>query len=278
MQIMKKKQKPPWEDLDPCILSNIFSCLSPQDQLFGPPYVCRSWLSATLDTLFHNSELDLRLIDSLEDKIQRSRFTHLLRIAINRCDRNWVSIHLPSKHTFGYFATVYIAEKTPTISSVFWPTDVSSSHVHVYMCMFYWRKIKVFHARLNPNQWFNVLTQLADLCNNLVEIGVHGTITEKEALCIIQGFPRLKVLDMSESNLSSEVLGMLLDGRLENLREVNILHCLVLDDEGKNMLERDYSNYCYFKAWRRDILERASNLKSLKKFMHCLEKCSQQCG
>ncbi|KAK2638894.1 hypothetical protein Ddye_026689 [Dipteronia dyeriana] len=66
----------------------------PHDQLFGTPYVCRSWLSATLDTLFHNSELDLRRIDSLEGKIQRSRFTHLLRIAINRCDRNWVSIHL----------------------------------------------------------------------------------------------------------------------------------------------------------------------------------------
>ncbi|KAL5736437.1 hypothetical protein ACOSQ2_031225 [Xanthoceras sorbifolium] len=274
MQITKK-QNPPWEDLDHGILSKIFSCLSPQDQLFGPPYVCRAWLSATLDTLFRDSKLDLRLIDSLEEKNQQSRFTHLVRIAIDR-GRNWVSIHLPKKHSFGYFAIVYIAERTTSVTSVYWPTDFVS-YLPVYISLLYWQKIRVFHARIDPKQGFVVLSQLADFCKNLEEISIHGKITEKEATCIIQGFPTLKVVDLSESNLSSEALGMFLSGRLSNLREFNILHCLVLDDEGKNVLEEDYSNYCYFKAWRKEILERASNLKCLKKFMHCLEKCCQQC-
>ncbi|XP_031253195.1 F-box/LRR-repeat protein At3g48880-like [Pistacia vera] len=270
----KQRQNPPWEDLNPFVLSMIFGCLSPQDLLFCPTYVCKAWLSATIFTLFRNSILDLRLIDDLEDEKQRSRFTHLLKLAIDHFQQDWVTIYFPSKYIFGYFATVYIAERTPNISCVFWPSDVSSRALPIYISLFYWKKLSVFHARLNPEEGFALLLQLAEFCKSLVELGVHGEVTEREALCIIEGFPRLKLLDLSESTLSSKGLESLLDQRLKNLKELNILHCLILDDNDKDISETDY---CLLKAWRKQLLEKASKLKHLKKFMHCLESSCQEC-
>ncbi|XP_044508200.1 F-box/LRR-repeat protein At3g48880-like [Mangifera indica] len=276
-QMVKRKsqrQSPPWEDLDPFVLSMIFGCLSLQDLLFCPPYVCRAWLSATIHTLFRNSILDLRLIDDLDDEKQRSRFTHLLKLAINHCQEDWVTIYFPSNYFFGYFATVYIAERTPNISSLFWPSDVSSRALPIYISLFYWKKLRVFHARLNPEEWFAVLSQVAEFCKNLVELGVHGEVTEKEVLCVVEGFPRLRLLDLSESTLSNKALEILLDQRLQNLKELNILHCLILDDDGNDISDGDY---CAVKAWRKQLLEKACKFMNLKKFLHCLERSCQEC-
>ncbi|KAJ4726390.1 F-box/LRR-repeat protein [Melia azedarach] len=274
-QIKKKKknQNPPWEDLNPFILSMIFARLSLQDQLFCPAYVCRAWFSASLFTLFQNSVLDLRVIDKLEDEKQRSRFAHLLKFAIDRCG-GWVTIYFPSKYVFGYFATAYIAEKTPNVSSVFWSSDLSLRVLPICISLLYWKKLRVFHARLNPEEGFAVLSQLADYCEDLIELGVHGKLTERDVLCVTESFPRIKALDLSESSLSSKALGILLDGKLKNLKELNILHCLILDDEGKDI--RD-GHYCLLRAWRKEMLGKASNLKNLKKLMHCLEVCCEQC-
>lgn len=135
----------------------------------------------------------------------------------------------------------------------------------------------MFQARVEPDQGFNLLSQLADFSTNLLELGFHGKITQHEALCVIQGLPGLKVLDLSGSDLSSEALVMLLDGRLMNLREVNVLHCVILDKEGKNMFCKDYIDYSYLKAWKKWVLDKAAHHTSLRKFLHCFDFSCQLC-
>lgn len=289
---MKKKEKhqsqnensassPPWQDLNPYLLSTIFARLSLQDQLFGPAYVCRAWLSATLFTLFHNSILDLSLIDKLRGRRQRLRFALLLKQAIDTYD-GWVAVYFPSKYVFGYFATAYIAEKTPNVASLFLSSDldhvVSSMVLPVCVSLLYWKKLRAFHARvINPEEGFAILTQLADFCGNLVELGVHGRITERQVVCIVEGFPRLQVLDISESCLYSRTLGILLERGSTYLKQLNILHCMILDDDdGKDIRER---HYCLVRKWRREMLGKASNnLRKLKMFMHCLELDTISCA
>ncbi|GMY31936.1 F-box/LRR-repeat protein At3g48880-like [Fagus crenata] len=264
----KKKTQliPPWRDFNPFILSHVFSFLPLHDQLFAAPWVCHAWLSATLDTLFHNSILDLTLIDELEDEIQRLRFTHLLRLAINRY-HGWVSIYLPKKYMLGYFGMVYIAEKTPRISSAIMPRDVGLCALPVYISLPYWKNLRVFRARLNPNEGLNVISQLADYCKNIVELGFHGEITEKEVSCTIQGFPQLRILDISESTLCHKALSMLLDGKLRWLRELNILHCSIVGDDGKDITHP--TSHKVSMKFNREMQEKASQLRSIK-FLHCL--------
>uniref|UniRef100_A0A7N2MBH0 F-box/LRR-repeat protein n=1 Tax=Quercus lobata TaxID=97700 RepID=A0A7N2MBH0_QUELO len=267
---MRKKNSskliiPPWGDFDPFLLSHILSFLPLHDQLFVTPYVSCAWLTATLDTLFHNSILDLVLIDELDDEIQRLRFTHLLRLAINRY-HGWVSIYLPRKYMLSYFAMVYIAERTPMISSLIMPCDVALHAGLVHTSLLYWENLKVFKARLDSHEGL-LLQQLADSCKNIVELGVHGEITEKEVSSIIEGFPRLKILDISESTLCHKALNLLLDGKLRSLRELDILHCSIVGDDGKDITLP--TSQMLSMKFNREIQEKASQLKSVK-FTHCL--------
>lgn len=230
-----RSSNPSWEDLNFSILSLIFSCLSLHEQLFLLPRVCHAWLSVTLDTLFKNSILDLRLLDKLDEEEQQLRFTHLLRLAINRFN-GWVSIYFPRKHIFGYFATIYIAEKTPNVSCVVLPCDTISRVSLIHIPLLYWKQLKVFHARLSPDKGLHlhIISQLV-ICCNISELGFHGKITEKEVLAIVEGFPKLRILDFSDSTLSSKALFMVLDGKLKYLYELNVLHCLIEDVDGKDI-------------------------------------------
>ncbi|XP_052177668.1 uncharacterized protein LOC127791734 [Diospyros lotus] len=266
-------QTPSWQDMNPSILSKIFSFLGVEDQLFGPPFVCQSWLSATLDTLFQNSKLDLRLMDRLDDKNLRFRFTHLLKLAINLY-HGWVSIYFPSKHRLGYFATLYIAERTPRITSVVLPPQVCANMIPIFISALYWKNLRLFQARMNPDLGFLVISQLVDCCKNITELRIHGTVVmEREVSCIIEGFPRIQILDLSECVSSCGALEIALDGRLGWLKELNLLHCKFMGDDGKDIRE----DYLKLKEFRNKVLEKASGFTSLKKLRHCLVKVCPDC-
>lgn len=268
-----RSSNPSWEDLNFSILSLIFSCLSLHEQMFLLPRVCHAWLSVTLDTLFKNSILDLRLLDKLDEEEQQLRFTHLLRLAINRFN-GWVSIYFPRKHIFGYFATIYIAEKTPNVSCVVLPCDTISRVSSIYIPLLYWKQLKVFHARLSPDKGLHlhIISQLV-ICCNISELGFHGKITEKEVLAIVEGFPKLRILDFSDSTLSSKALFMVLDGKLKYLYELNVLHCLIEDVDGKDIgADMDRS-----RDFKKEMLEKACTLRSLRKFMYCFGKSCEHC-
>ncbi|XAR56504.1 hypothetical protein NMG60_11037022 [Bertholletia excelsa] len=273
---MKKKQKnnpsPPWQDLDPFILSKIFSFLPLPDLLFSPPFVCRTWLSATLDTLFPTSTLDLRQIDTLDCENQQLRFTHLLKLALAHYS-NWVSVFFPSKHSFGYFATVYISERTPTIKSVILPSGVCLNMIPIFISVLYWKKIRVFRAKIHPEIGFLLISQLVDFCKEMVELGLCGTLMEREISCLVEGFERIEVLDLSGSTLSCNGVEILLDGRLKWVKEISILHCKILGSDGKDIKE----DYVKLKEFRDRVLERASGLRRLKSFLHCLVKNCPDC-
>lgn len=269
----RSSQNPPWQDLNPFILSKIFSCLSLNDQLFCPPQVCRSWLNATLHTLFANSNLDLGSLDTLDELNQRSRFTNLLQLAVDHYS-GWVSICFPRKHSLHYFATVYIAERTPNISRVVLPCDASDDLFPIFASLMYWKNLRVFDAPLSPEEGFLFLSQLVDHCNNLQQLGVHGELAAKDALCIVEGFPKLKVLDLSHSTLCADALAILLSGRLTSMKELNILHCLFVGEDGEHLC----NDYDKLRDFNKEMLHKASALKSLRIFSHCLGKNCQQCN
>lgn len=220
MRMKQKKNLPPWQDMNPYILSKIISHLPLRDQLFGPPFVCRSWLSATLHTIFPNSSMDIRPIDRLTHHRHRLRFTHLLRLSLRRHHR-WVSLHLPSKHILGYFATLQIAESTPNISCL---TQQHNRHLGadispVFTSLLHWKNLRIFRTGLRPVCGYtHLLTQLADHCPKITEICINGArLTQEEALCIVQGFPKLERLDLSKSCLAVNGVYIVLDGRLKCL-------------------------------------------------------------
>ncbi|KAJ6776095.1 F-BOX DOMAIN CONTAINING PROTEIN EXPRESSED [Salix koriyanagi] len=92
------------------------------------------------------------------------------------------------------------------------------------------------HARLCPDKGLHlhIISQVANCCN-ISELGFHGNITEKEVLAIVEGLPELRILDFSDSTLSSKALLMVLDGKLKCLYELNVLHCLIKDVDGKDI-------------------------------------------
>ncbi|KAK1405108.1 hypothetical protein POM88_004713 [Heracleum sosnowskyi] len=243
---MKKKTDPQWKDLNPFLLCTIFSHLSLQDQLSCVPFVCHSWLSALLHSLFHHPNLDLSSLQNLDDQDaqlrqrQLSRYTHLLKLAIKHC-KNWVSIYLPSRNMLDFGTLMYVAEHTPSISRVVVPCDASVDVYPIFMAVMYWKNLRAFHA---PFRGFQFVMQLADYCKNIVELGLHGQFSVRDVSCIIEGFPGLKLLDM----------------------------------EGKDMRK----DYVTFKEFRLQILEKASGINSLKMFMHCMririKKPCEQCA
>ncbi|KAI8006102.1 hypothetical protein LOK49_LG07G03104 [Camellia lanceoleosa] len=270
----QKKHYPSWQDLNPYILSKIFSFLNLHDQLFGPAFVCHSWLSSTLHTLFQNSSLDLRLIDCLDEENQRLRFTHLLKLAINHY-HGWHSIYFPTKHMFGYFATLYIAERTPNISCVVLSSKVNVNVVPIFVSILYWKNLRVFRAQIHKKDLgFLVVSQLADYCKSITELGLRGwTMMEREVTCIVEGFPRLEKLDLEESTLCGNALEILLDGRLKYVKEINILHCKFMGEDGKDIK----GDFLKLKAFKNKVLEKACSVRSLKKLRHCLGQSCPHC-
>lgn len=275
MEKMKKLTDPQWKDLDPFILSKIFSHMSLQDQLSGPPFVCHSWLFASLHSVFNHPNLDFSSIQNLDDDDEQlyqqhlARYNYLLRLAIKHC-RNWVSVSLPCRKLPDFYTLMFVAENTPNISRVVLPCDASVDVYPIFMAVMYWKNLRVFDA---PFRGVQMITQLVDYCNNIVELGLHGEFSEKEVLCIVEGFPGLQVLDLSKSTLSSNALAILLDGRLKCIKEFNVLHCLFVDEDGKDMRDE----YVKFKNFKLEIFEKISGLRSLKRFRHCLGKPCQQC-
>lgn len=277
---MKKKfTQPQWKDLDPFILSKIFSHLTLQDQLCGPPLVCHSWLSASLHTVFNHPNLDFSSLQNLlddddaDDQLHHqhlARYNHLLKLAIKHCS-NWVSLSLPCRKIPDFYTLMFVAENTPNISRVVLPCDAPVDVYPIFMAVMYWKNLRVFHA---PFRGFQMITQLVDYCHNIVELGLHGEFSQKEVSCIVQGFPGLRVLDVSKSTLSVNALAILLDGRLKCIKDLNVLHCLFVDEDGKDMKD----DYVKFKAFRIEIFEKVAGINSLKRFMHCLGKSCQQCA
>lgn len=273
---MKKIADPQWKDLNPFILSQIFAHLSLQDQLFSPPFVCHSWLSASLHTVFNHPNLDLSSLQNIVDdddqlhQQQLSRYTYLLKLAIKHC-KNWVSLSLPSRKMPDFNTLMHVAENTPNISRVVLPSDASVDVYPIFLSLMYWRNLRAFHAPFRGSQF---VTQLVDYCKNIEELGLHGVVSERDISCIVEGFPGLKVLDLSNSTLPAIALGILLDGRLRCIRDLNVLHCLFVDEDGKDMRE----DYVKLKAFKLEVLEKVPGINSLKKFMHCLGKSCEQCA
>ncbi|WOG98612.1 hypothetical protein DCAR_0417956 [Daucus carota subsp. sativus] len=267
---MKKPTNPQWNDLDPFILSKIFSHLSLENQLRGPPFVCHSWLSASLHTVFNHPNLDLRSLQSLDDDDDVARYTQLLKIAIKHC-KNWVSINLPCKKLPDFYTLMFVAENTPNISSVAVPCEASVDVYPIFMAVMYWKNLRIFDS---PFRGIQMIRQLVDYCGGIVELGLHGEFSEREVSCIIEGFPGLKVLDLSKSTLSVNALGVLLDGRLRCIKDLSLLHCLFVDEDGKDVRE----DYVKFKAFRLEVLDKIRGIRSLKRFLHCLGKSCQQCA
>ncbi|KAM7503961.1 hypothetical protein LguiB_002865 [Lonicera macranthoides] len=280
---MKKNKKsktklnpPPWQELNIFLLSKIFTFLSPHDQLFITPYVCTSWLHATLHTLFPNSTLPLSPLDTLP-QIQRPRFTHLLKLAVDRID-GWISISFPSKHPLPYLLAMHIAERTSNISSVFLPSYPSSSLCQAFLSLLYWKNLRVFRGptdKLPPSKGYLLLAQLVDHCKGVVDLGFHGEVMEREVVSIVEGVPLIKVLDISGSRVWGKGLKVLLDGRLKFLRELNVMHCLFVGDDGDDDVIND--DYEKMKGFKEEVFEKVSRLKGLKKFLHCFGKNCQQC-
>ncbi|XP_074369255.1 F-box/LRR-repeat protein At3g48880-like [Apium graveolens] len=276
---MKKTTEPQWKDLNPFLLCTIFSRLSLQDQLSCVPFVCHSWLSALLHTLFNHPNLDLSALENLDAngelrERQLSRYTYLLKLAIKHC-KNWVSVSLPSRNMLDFGSVMYVAERTPNISRVMVPCDDSVDVFSIFMAVMYWKNLRAIHA---PFRGFQFVFQLVDYCKNIEELGLHGRFSERDVACIVAGFPGLKVLDLSSSTLPAVAMRILLDGRLRCIKELNLLHCQFLDLEGKYMR----SNYVMFKEFRLQFLDKVSGIKSLKKFMHCMKvsmkKPCEQCA
>lgn len=273
---MKKRAEPQWKDLNPFLLCHIFARLTLHDQLFCVPFVCHSWLSATLHTLFHHPNLDLSSIQNLDDQLHRrqlSRYTFILKLAINHC-KNWVSLSLPSRKMPDFNILMYVAENTPTISRVVLPCDDSVDVYPIFVALMYWKNLRAFQAPFRGSQF---IKQLADYCNNIEELGLHGQFSERDVSCIVEGFPGLKVLDLSNSTLPAIALRVLLDGRLKCIKVLNLLHCQFIDEEGKDMRK----DYVKLKAFKLEILEKVSGINSLKNFMHCMRnsirKPCEQC-
>lgn len=258
--------------MNPFLLSKIFSFLSVNDQLFVVPYVCHSWLLSILETLFKNLTLDLRLIDTLDQENQRLRYIRLLKLALNHC-QGWVSIYFPTKHLFGYFGTLFVAERTPDVSSVVFTNSGVCGDLTIFVSLLYWKNLKVFRAPVGPVNGCHLISQLADSCKKLKEIRLKGTIMQKEASSIVEAFPRIEILDFSESTLSVDALEILFDGRLKFLKEINILHCKVNGDDGKDIRK----DYLKLNEVRDKMLEKASGITRLKKLRHCLVKYCPDC-
>ncbi|KAK1396989.1 hypothetical protein POM88_006852 [Heracleum sosnowskyi] len=269
---MKRLKEAPWKDLNSCVLSKIFFHLSLQDQLFGAPFVCHSWLDASLHTIFNHPNLDLSSIQNLDDDHQHQllRYTYLLKLAIKHC-KNWVSLRLPSRKMPDFFTLMYVAENTPCISRVVLPSNASVDVYPLFMAVMYWKNLRAFHS---PFRGIQFAIQLMDYCKNIVELGLHGGFSDRDVSCLVEGFPELKVLDLSNSTLSANALAIILDGRLKCIRDLNVLHSVFVDEEGKDLRE----NYAKLKAFKIKLLEKVSGSNSLKKFMHCLGKSCQQCS
>ncbi|PSS05842.1 F-box/LRR-repeat protein [Actinidia chinensis var. chinensis] len=174
---------------------------------------------------------------------------------------------------FGYFATLYLAERTPKISRLVLSSQVCVNMVPIFTSLLYWRNLRAFRARMGPEMGILVILQLLDHCKSITELRLQGTMMEREASCIVEGFPKLEKLDISESTLSCNALEIVLDGRLKCVKEISILHSKIIGDDGKDIRE----DYAKLKGFKNKVLERASGLKSLKKLMHCLVKTCPDC-
>ncbi|WOH01241.1 hypothetical protein DCAR_0520623 [Daucus carota subsp. sativus] len=131
----------------------------------------------------------------------------------------------------------------------------------------YRRNLRAFQGPFRRSQF---VVQLVDYCEKIEELGLHGQFSEKDVSCIVEGFPRLKVLDLSDSTLPAAVVCVVVDGRLKCIRDLNVVHCKFLDEDGKDMR----NNYVKWNAFKLKILEKASGINTLKKFMHCFrERC-----
>uniref|UniRef100_A0A162A1W8 Receptor ligand binding region domain-containing protein n=1 Tax=Daucus carota subsp. sativus TaxID=79200 RepID=A0A162A1W8_DAUCS len=168
-----------------------------------------------------------------------------------------------------FYTLMFIAENTPCISRVTLPANSSVDVYPVFMAVMYWKNLRIFHA---PFRGIQFVSQLMDYCKKIVELGLHGEFSERDVCCIVEGFPGLRALDLSNSTLSVNALAVILDGRLKCIRDLNVLHCVFLDEEGKDARE----NYAKMKLLRLKILEMVSGSKSLKKVMHCLGKSCEQ--
>ncbi|XP_068655712.1 uncharacterized protein [Aristolochia californica] len=58
----KRSEYPPWKDLPPDIVYNIFSRLETTDLIFGAPYSCQSWYDVSLDaSLWKEVEMPMEI-------------------------------------------------------------------------------------------------------------------------------------------------------------------------------------------------------------------------
>ncbi|KAJ7967768.1 hypothetical protein O6P43_011985 [Quillaja saponaria] len=78
-----------WDEMNHEIMVSTMKLLPRKELFITVCYVCKSWLSALLDSLFPPGDvLDLRLIDSIpnvkEEEYLRIRFRHYLKLVRDR--------------------------------------------------------------------------------------------------------------------------------------------------------------------------------------------------
>ncbi|KAF8377016.1 hypothetical protein HHK36_030388 [Tetracentron sinense] len=258
-----------WDYMNPDILVNIFERLPLRELLYRVGYICRSWLSATLETLFPLGEmLDLRRLDSIKEPCFRIKILIFLKIMLSRHPTTgWIKIYFP-RYKLKEEAFVYIAQRSPSLRHIIFPRIELT--IHPFKAISYWKDLREFSSGFYHVISVRTFKKLNTCCKHLCILDLYGRLGDEGASVIATSFPKLRYLRLRHCVLSVDALSIILDGH-KNLLELDVRHTVCTDYKYLDFVEGKVR----LKELKEEIHLKAAGIKE---YLHCEGKLCPECG
>ncbi|KAL5985203.1 hypothetical protein ACLOJK_036441 [Asimina triloba] len=259
-----------WEDMELDILVRIFREFDVIQLTSGISQVCSSWRLACSDPLLWKT-IDLGILKSnfipipskpyiWVDERSNKLLTRIVKITmgLSRGNVNCIIFHFNLYPKDDHL--IYIAERSPRLKRLVLPAWNLMTKGGICSAIRKWTDLESMTMPFISAPAY-IMEEIGASCKNFSQLKVMGNFDAHFAWSIITFLPRLKVLSLRCSVLTTKALMLILDSMV-HLEVLNVSHCLFFEEVLTHAPRR------IFRELDEAIVEKASRLQA---FYYCRE-------
>lgn len=238
-----------WKEMEMDCLVLIFQKLNLQDLALSVPFVCKTWLQASLSPLCWRvldfrrldfapgSELSGRFAARHPPPPRRAAFSAFMKLAVRRSCGTAVELHFPLFFEVSAEDLAHASTGCPKLKVLGMDSLRSDSELHLARLIGKWKELEQLEMETGPSSISDLAAAISLGCRNFRGLSMSGEVKMEDALAIADCLPKLKKLNLSRSYLPKRELLAIMDGCRE-LETLSVKHCVGFNADDEEVLGR----------------------------------------
>ncbi|THU65790.1 hypothetical protein C4D60_Mb05t07360 [Musa balbisiana] len=224
-----------WEEMPVDCLVAVFRRLGLDDLSVAVPFVCKSWLRASMDPgcwkVLNFHHLDFLPWSSFARRfmarhaLRSFSFSGFMKVAVARSHGSAVELRFPPVFGASLQDLVYASIKCPRLRILSLPDLTLADEAHIPEMVGKWKDLERLEMGTKPSTFSTMVSEISRNCDNFTALRVSGSIEKEDAWAVVNSLPELKHLELCKSYLTKAELMVIMNG-CRKLERLSVRNCL----------------------------------------------------